>query len=304
MGTVLHVADGTLDDDYLWGHGLIGRIDGSGAETYAHGDGLGSIRSISDTTGVEVGTTAYDAFGATRSTSGVSYAFGFTGEQVDAETGFVYLRARYMDPGTGRFLTKDPLPGHIVDPSSLHRYGYVANSPLTFSDPSGLKKRGGGVSLGKDWSALVHWVTGTDDYEIHVYYKGDEVGIVNQNGWITKHGHAAMPPAQLTDDIANRLNGLNIDAMRRSNRLGPKGTANIKGLRSKIVGCFAILDLGLGLWSDYDRYRRAQENGVSYEEQLEQDIIDSGNPDYIWTLFGPFPNPYQDVPLEGERIPG
>jgi len=32
-----------------------------------------------------------------------------TGEQFDAETGFVYLRARYLDLGTGRFLSPDPI---------------------------------------------------------------------------------------------------------------------------------------------------------------------------------------------------
>ncbi|MGH2543073.1 MAG: RHS repeat-associated core domain-containing protein, partial [Ardenticatenaceae bacterium] len=114
------------------------RIDGSGARTYAHADGLGSIRSISDSTGVEVGTREYDAFGATRGSTGVSFAFGFTGEHVDAETGFVYLRARYMDPGTGRFIGKDPYAGELDIPDSLHKYSYVYNSPLSFIDPSGL----------------------------------------------------------------------------------------------------------------------------------------------------------------------
>jgi len=27
----------------------------------------------------------------------------------DAETGFVYLRARYYDPTTGQFISRDPL---------------------------------------------------------------------------------------------------------------------------------------------------------------------------------------------------
>ncbi|GAF83258.1 unnamed protein product, partial [marine sediment metagenome] len=36
--------------------------------------------------------------------SGAASAFGFTGEQFDAETGFTFLRARYLDPRLGRFL--------------------------------------------------------------------------------------------------------------------------------------------------------------------------------------------------------
>lgn len=35
--------------------------------------------------------------------------YGFAGEYTDAETGFQYLRARYYDPGSGQFLTRDPL---------------------------------------------------------------------------------------------------------------------------------------------------------------------------------------------------
>lgn len=52
---------------------------------------------------------------------------------LDAETGLVYLRARYYDPGTGQFLTVDPL----FD-VTRERYGYVGGDPLNGSDPSGL----------------------------------------------------------------------------------------------------------------------------------------------------------------------
>jgi hypothetical protein len=89
IGTLL--SDG---DRYLWGHGPIGRIDANSAATYAHQDGLGTVRLITDATGAVVGSSASDAFGAQRATSGVHYRLGFTGEQLDAETGLVYLRAR------------------------------------------------------------------------------------------------------------------------------------------------------------------------------------------------------------------
>ncbi len=42
-----------------------------------------------------------------------------------------YLRARYYDPETGRFLSQDPLPGG-------NRYAYVGNNPDLLTDPSGL----------------------------------------------------------------------------------------------------------------------------------------------------------------------
>lgn len=46
-------------------------------------------------------------------------------------TGLQYLRARYYDPQTGRFLSRDPLPGG-------HPYAYAGNNPVRYVDPSGM----------------------------------------------------------------------------------------------------------------------------------------------------------------------
>jgi uncharacterized protein RhaS with RHS repeats len=51
-----------------------------------------------------------------------------------------YFAARYYDPETGRFTTKDPAPANIYDPQSLNRYTYCANDPINFVDPWGLCK--------------------------------------------------------------------------------------------------------------------------------------------------------------------
>ncbi|MGH9197837.1 MAG: RHS repeat-associated core domain-containing protein, partial [Acidimicrobiia bacterium] len=45
----------------------------------------------------------------------------------------VYLRARYYDPATGQFLTRDPIEAATREP-----YGYVGGNPLNATDPSGL----------------------------------------------------------------------------------------------------------------------------------------------------------------------
>jgi RHS repeat-associated protein len=63
---------------------------------------------------------------------------GFTGEQRDAESGLVSLRARYLDPATGRFLTKDPSPGGAADPASQQPYPYAHNAPTALTDPGGM----------------------------------------------------------------------------------------------------------------------------------------------------------------------
>src|SRR5271170_5493919 len=55
------------------------------------------------------------------------------------DLGMYYNRARYYQPGTGRFWTMDPFDGNTDDPKSLHRYTYAAAVPVNSADPSGLE---------------------------------------------------------------------------------------------------------------------------------------------------------------------
>ena len=45
--------------------------------------------------------------------------------------------ARYYNPSTGRFLSRDPLDGDPTDPQSLHKYLYAGGDPVNRIDPSG-----------------------------------------------------------------------------------------------------------------------------------------------------------------------
>ncbi len=63
--------------------------------------------------------------------------FGYTGEYTDAESGFIYLRARYYDPSTQQFLTVDPALAWTEQ-----AYAYVAGSPTKATDPMGLAGTG------------------------------------------------------------------------------------------------------------------------------------------------------------------
>ncbi|NIN67211.1 MAG: hypothetical protein GTO63_21430, partial [Anaerolineae bacterium] len=63
----------------------------------------------------------------------------FTGEAWDAGVELLYLRARYYQPETGRFITKDPRPGSVWRPDTLNPYVYVGNNPANYRDPTGLQ---------------------------------------------------------------------------------------------------------------------------------------------------------------------
>jgi RHS repeat-associated protein len=45
--------------------------------------------------------------------------------------------ARYYNPNTGRFLSRDPLDGYIGEPATLHKYLYANGDPVNLTDPSG-----------------------------------------------------------------------------------------------------------------------------------------------------------------------
>ncbi|MGA9672319.1 MAG: RHS repeat-associated core domain-containing protein, partial [Terracidiphilus sp.] len=61
----------------------------------------------------------------------------YRGEQFDSDLGLYYLRARYYNPATGRFLSRDPEGGKAKDPVSLHKYLYANGDPVNGWDPTG-----------------------------------------------------------------------------------------------------------------------------------------------------------------------
>jgi RHS repeat-associated protein len=61
----------------------------------------------------------------------------YRGEQYDSDLGLYYLRARYYNPLTGRFMSRDPEDGQLNDPKTLHKYLYAGGDPIDALDPTG-----------------------------------------------------------------------------------------------------------------------------------------------------------------------
>ncbi|MFJ3235676.1 polymorphic toxin-type HINT domain-containing protein [Streptomyces sp. NPDC086787] len=78
-------------------------------------------------------------FGETRGTAPTAWPgdHGFVGGTIDQTTGLTNIGAREYDPALGRFISPDALL-NTADPQSFNGYAYADNSPVTFSDPTGL----------------------------------------------------------------------------------------------------------------------------------------------------------------------
>jgi RHS repeat-associated protein len=113
-------------------------IGGNWVTSFYQYDGHGSVRGLTDVNGTLTDTYDYDAFGnLINQTGNTPNLYLYAGEQWDPDLGFYFLRARYMNPSTGRFVTMDSFEGRNADPRSLHKYTYVGNNPVNKIDPSG-----------------------------------------------------------------------------------------------------------------------------------------------------------------------
>jgi RHS repeat-associated protein len=155
---------------YLYGHDLLAQYD-SGTWAYHVNDGLGSVRQLADPTGQVVQGYSFSPFGVPLGESG-GEPYGFTGEQWDAEVELLYLRARYYQPRTGRFITEDPFPGLRGKPQTLNQFVYVTNNAVNRTDPTGKITRAEApqakqiigdlredyhIYIEKDFFSLEHW---------------------------------------------------------------------------------------------------------------------------------------------------
>jgi RHS repeat-associated protein len=110
----------------------------NGERRWFHADALGSVRIATNDRGEVTDRFDYEAFGRTyRRDGGSDVSFLFGGEQLDSSVGLYYLRARYLDPSNGRFLSSDPFSGIISEPLSLNKYLYAHANPVNLVDPTG-----------------------------------------------------------------------------------------------------------------------------------------------------------------------
>jgi RHS repeat-associated protein len=101
-------------------------------------DGAGTVRQLTNSAGILTDEYEYDAYGNSFTKVGTTpNNYLYRGEQYDSDLGLYYLRARYYNPQTGRFLSRDPENGKPTDPKTLHKYLYASGNPVNRIDPRG-----------------------------------------------------------------------------------------------------------------------------------------------------------------------
>ena len=154
--TTVYVYDamGQLAAEYATG------VQAKTGTEYLTVDHLGSTRLVTNASGTVVSRHDFLPFGEEINagvggrTTSMGYAQDpyaaidptqrFTGKERDAETGLDYFGARYLSGAMGRFTGSDPLlaSARLDNPQSWNRYAYAFNSPLRYTDPTGMAVEG------------------------------------------------------------------------------------------------------------------------------------------------------------------
>ena len=150
-----------IDESLQW-------IRSDGAKLYPLVDGLGSTVALTNDHGRVVERYRFTAYGTPTvlnanhqlppGANATDYRFLFTGREWLSQVGLNDHRNRYCSPDLGRLLTTDP----IQFSGGLNLYDYVENNPVSFFDPTGLKRTTGTFMYNAPSTYIVPSDTGYD----------------------------------------------------------------------------------------------------------------------------------------------
>jgi RHS repeat-associated protein len=137
-------SSGAVQREYTYGLQRISEnqlISSAWTPSFYGYDGFGTVRQLTNSSGTITDSYDYDAFGNKINSTGTTpNNYLYRGEQYDPDLGLYYLRARYYNTATGRFMSRDPeefCDCSILHPAALHKYIYGEDDPIDLSDPSG-----------------------------------------------------------------------------------------------------------------------------------------------------------------------
>ncbi len=83
------------------------------------------------------GSTAFDPYGQRIAQAGAQSHVGYQGDWTDPDTGQVNMGARWYEPGTGTFTSRDTVNYAQGDSILANKYTYGAGDPMSNNDPTG-----------------------------------------------------------------------------------------------------------------------------------------------------------------------
>lgn len=129
---------------------IIERVNSVDSYHYVYTDHLGSILTVTNSSGNIEAEQNFDAWGrrrnpttwallaSTAATSLPAWLYrGYTGHEHLDEFGIINMNARLYDPVLGRMISPDNFVNGAFDSQAYNRYSYANNNPLKYTDPSG-----------------------------------------------------------------------------------------------------------------------------------------------------------------------
>jgi RHS repeat-associated protein len=159
LGADVELANGVWTK-YLHADVKVVGTGGSAVTSWLHRDHLSSVRKITNAAGAVSEATAYKPYGK-QTGAELAQSKAFIGEKWDAETGLMYLNARYYDPVLARFITPDDWDPLLLGVGT-NRYAYAGNDPVNKSDPNGHHGGGCGGVCGDASDASSNWGASDD----------------------------------------------------------------------------------------------------------------------------------------------
>jgi RHS repeat-associated protein len=132
------------------------RVGGDDAGNYYYSrDHLGSVREVTNASGVLKAQYDYDAWGNQVVVArNMSFDFGYTGHYRHAASNLYLAPFRAYDPGLGRWLSRDP----IGEKGGVNLYEYVRNNPVNIVDPGGHNPVAGAIAAYAIWDLTCYTV--------------------------------------------------------------------------------------------------------------------------------------------------
>jgi RHS repeat-associated protein len=215
-------ASGNVQAFYVYaGERPLMRITPSGVEYYLQ-DAMGSVIGQANGSGASTASIKYDGFGNILSATGASAtidpAIGseprFHGMMLDAATGLYYVRARYYDSATGRWLSRDPIAGLRSRPESMNPYVFCYSNPLSWADPEGMMSL-----MDASIATAITGILATTAFNglgaklqgFYGYKSGFEAAKALGETWSFGFEELQSDPSQAGLDLANALDDVGVD---------------------------------------------------------------------------------------------